>query len=134
MRDSFVGPFNIIKLMGKNAGEVRLTEEFSRKNPVLPVSLVDPYIQTGEDEFPSRNKTYTTQDIVEVKDSPGPVKKIFRERKIRLNSTDHTQYLVRFKIQTAHKDKCLAEDAIPDGKLYLRGFRASRRAEQYHTG
>ncbi|MBW0517296.1 hypothetical protein O181_057011 [Austropuccinia psidii MF-1] len=31
MRDSFVGPFTIIKLIGKNAVEVKLTEEFSRK-------------------------------------------------------------------------------------------------------
>ncbi|MBW0574048.1 hypothetical protein O181_113763 [Austropuccinia psidii MF-1] len=43
MRDSFVGPFNIIRLMGKNAAEVKLTEEFSRKHPVFPVSLVKPY-------------------------------------------------------------------------------------------
>ncbi|MBW0537518.1 hypothetical protein O181_077233 [Austropuccinia psidii MF-1] len=32
MRDSFVGPFTIIKLIGKNAVEVRLTEEFCRKH------------------------------------------------------------------------------------------------------
>ncbi|MBW0505829.1 hypothetical protein O181_045544 [Austropuccinia psidii MF-1] len=38
MRDSFVGPFTIIKLIGKNAVEVKLTEEFSRKHPVFPVS------------------------------------------------------------------------------------------------
>ncbi|MBW0461069.1 hypothetical protein O181_000784 [Austropuccinia psidii MF-1] len=40
MRDSFVGPFTIIKLIGKNAVDVRLTEEFSRKHPVFPVSLI----------------------------------------------------------------------------------------------
>ncbi|MBW0469495.1 hypothetical protein O181_009210 [Austropuccinia psidii MF-1] len=55
MRDSFVGPFNIVKLVGKNAVEVRLTEEFSRKHPVFPVSLVKPDFQTGEDKFPSRH-------------------------------------------------------------------------------
>ncbi|MBW0565445.1 hypothetical protein O181_105160 [Austropuccinia psidii MF-1] len=31
MRDSFVGPFTIIKLIGKNTVEVKLTEESSRK-------------------------------------------------------------------------------------------------------
>ncbi|MBW0590001.1 hypothetical protein O181_129716, partial [Austropuccinia psidii MF-1] len=35
MRDSFVGPFTIIKLIGKNAVEVKLTEEFSRKHAVF---------------------------------------------------------------------------------------------------
>ncbi|MBW0576888.1 hypothetical protein O181_116603 [Austropuccinia psidii MF-1] len=56
MRDSFVGPFTIIKLIGKNAVEFKLTEEFSRKHPVFPMSLVKPYFQTEEDKFPSRKK------------------------------------------------------------------------------
>ncbi|MBW0574940.1 hypothetical protein O181_114655 [Austropuccinia psidii MF-1] len=132
MRDSFVGPFNIIRLIGKNAVEVKLTEEFSRKHPVFPVSLVKLYFQTEEDKFPSRKKNPTPPDIVEVEDSPGPVSKIIRARKIRLNGKDQRQYLVRFKHQTADKDKWLAEDAIPDGNLHLRRFRASRRTEQSH--
>ncbi|MBW0462735.1 hypothetical protein O181_002450 [Austropuccinia psidii MF-1] len=108
MRYSFVGLFTIIKLIGKNA------------------------VETGEDRFPSRNKTYTPQEIVEVEDSPGPVKKIIRARKIRLNGKDQRQYLVILKGQTSDKDKGLAEDAIPDGKLKKRRFRASRRAENSH--
>ncbi|MBW0466760.1 hypothetical protein O181_006475 [Austropuccinia psidii MF-1] len=125
MRDSFVGPFTIIKMIVKNAVEVRLTEEFSRKHPVFPVSLVKPYFQRGEDKFPSRMKTTTPQEIVE--ESPGPVKNIIKARKIRLNGKDQRQYLVRFKNQTADKDKWLAEDAIPDGNFHLRRYRASRR-------
>ncbi|MBW0580827.1 hypothetical protein O181_120542 [Austropuccinia psidii MF-1] len=109
MRDSFLGPFTIIKLIGKNEVQVKLTEEFSRKHPVFPVSLVKPYFQTGEDKFPSRRKNPTPPDIVEVEDSQD-----------------------LFKHQTADKDKWLAEDAIPDGNLHLRRFRASRRTEQSH--
>ncbi|MBW0504452.1 hypothetical protein O181_044167 [Austropuccinia psidii MF-1] len=81
MRDPFVGPINIIKLIGKNAVEIRLTEEFSRKQPVFPVSFVKPYFQTREDKPPSRNKNHTPQDTVEVKDSPGPVKRSSRSGK-----------------------------------------------------
>ncbi|MBW0563484.1 hypothetical protein O181_103199 [Austropuccinia psidii MF-1] len=132
MRDSFVGPFTIIRLIGKNAVEVKLTEEFSRKHPVFPVSLVKPYFQTEEAKFPSRKKNPTPPDIVEVEDSPVPVSKIIRARKIRLNGKDQRQYLVRFKHQTADKNKWLAEDAIPDGNLHLRRFRASSRTEQSH--
>ncbi|MBW0544335.1 hypothetical protein O181_084050 [Austropuccinia psidii MF-1] len=66
MRDSSVGPFTIIKLIGKNAVEVKLTEEFSRKHSVFPMSLVKPYFQTEEDKFPSRKKNPTQQEIVEV--------------------------------------------------------------------
>ncbi|MBW0590043.1 hypothetical protein O181_129758 [Austropuccinia psidii MF-1] len=85
MRDSFVGPFTIIRLIGRNAVEVKLTEEFSRKHPVFPVSLVKPYFQTKEERFPSRKKNPTPPDIVEVEDSPGPVSKIIWARKIRDN-------------------------------------------------
>ncbi|MBW0476861.1 hypothetical protein O181_016576 [Austropuccinia psidii MF-1] len=131
-RHSFVGPFTIIKLIGKNAVEVEFTEEFSRKHPVFPVSLVKPYFQTEENIFPFRKKNPTPQEIVEVEDSPGPVKKIFKARKIRLNCKDQRQYFVRFKNQTADEDKWLAEDAIPDGNFLLRIFRASRRAKQSH--
>ncbi|MBW0586821.1 hypothetical protein O181_126536 [Austropuccinia psidii MF-1] len=71
-------------------------------------------------------------EIVEVEDYPGPVNKILNARKIRLNGKDQRQYLVRFKNQTADKDKLLEEDAIPDGKIHLIRFRASRRTEKSH--
>ncbi|MBW0468833.1 hypothetical protein O181_008548 [Austropuccinia psidii MF-1] len=87
---------------------------------------------TEEDKFPSRKKNPTPPEIVEVEDMPGPVKKLIKARKIRLNGKDQRQYLVRFKNQTADKDKLLAEDAIPDGNLHLRRFRASKRTEKSH--
>ncbi|MBW0554150.1 hypothetical protein O181_093865 [Austropuccinia psidii MF-1] len=71
-------------------------------------------------------------EIGEVEDSPGPVKKITKARKIRLNGKDQRQYIVRFKNQTADKDKWLAEDAIPDGNIHLSRLRASRRTKQSH--
>ncbi|MBW0466599.1 hypothetical protein O181_006314 [Austropuccinia psidii MF-1] len=114
MRDSFSGPFTTIKLIGKNAVEVKLTEEFSRKHPVFPW------------------KNPTPPEIVEVVDFHGPVKKEIKERRTRLNGKGQRQYLVRFKNQTADKDKWLAEDSIPDDNLHLRRFRASRRTKQSH--
>ncbi|MBW0497667.1 hypothetical protein O181_037382 [Austropuccinia psidii MF-1] len=101
MRDSFVGPFTIIKLLGNNAVEVKLTEELSRKHPVFPVRLVKPYFQTKEDKFPTRKKNPTPPEIVEVEGTPGPVNKIIKDRKIRLNGKDQRKYFVRFKNQTA---------------------------------
>ncbi|MBW0471906.1 hypothetical protein O181_011621 [Austropuccinia psidii MF-1] len=102
----------------KNAVEVKLTKEFSRKHPLFPVILVKPYFQTEEDKFSSRKKNPTPPEIVEVEDSPVPVKKIIKARKIILNGKDQRQYLVRFKNQTEDKDKLLAEEAIPDGNLH----------------
>ncbi|MBW0533505.1 hypothetical protein O181_073220 [Austropuccinia psidii MF-1] len=81
----------------KNEVEVKLTEEFSRKHPIFPVSQVKPYFQTEEDKLPSRMKNPTPPEIVEVEDSSGPVKKIIKARKIRLNGKGQRQYLVRFE-------------------------------------
>ncbi|MBW0542993.1 hypothetical protein O181_082708 [Austropuccinia psidii MF-1] len=131
MRDSFVGPFTIIKLIGENAVEVKLKEKFSRKHPVFSVSLVQPYFPTG-DKIPSRKKNPTTPEIVEVENFPGAVKKIIKSRKIRLNGKDQRQYLVRFKNQTADEERWWEEDAIPDGNVHLGRFRGSRRTQQSH--
>ncbi|MBW0468477.1 hypothetical protein O181_008192 [Austropuccinia psidii MF-1] len=120
----------MIKLIGKNAVEVELTEDLSRKHPVFPVSLVKPYLQKEEEKFPSRKKNPTPPEIVIVEDSPGPVKIISKARKIRLNGKGQRQDLVRFKNQTGDKDKWLAEDAIPDGNLHLGRLRPSRRTEK----
>ncbi|MBW0552631.1 hypothetical protein O181_092346 [Austropuccinia psidii MF-1] len=118
MRDSFVGPLTMIKLIAKNAVEVKLPEEFSKKHPVFPASLVKPYLQTEENKFPSRKKNPTPPERVDMEDSPGPVKKIIKARNIRLNGKAQRKYLVRFKDQTADKYKWLAEDAIPEGNLH----------------
>ncbi|MBW0475520.1 hypothetical protein O181_015235 [Austropuccinia psidii MF-1] len=91
----------------KGPKKMRDSFEPSRKHPVFPVSLVKPYFQTEEDRFPSRKKNPTPTEIVEVEDSPEPVKKIIKARKIILNGKDQRQYLVRFKNQTADKDKWL---------------------------
>ncbi|MBW0485538.1 hypothetical protein O181_025253 [Austropuccinia psidii MF-1] len=85
--------------MEKKQVEVRLTKEFSWKQPVFPTSLVKPYHQRGEDRFPSRNKSDTKQDIMEVEDSHEAVKKLI------FNKKDHRQYFVRLKNQTADKGK-----------------------------
>ncbi|MBW0503856.1 hypothetical protein O181_043571 [Austropuccinia psidii MF-1] len=109
MRYSFLGPFTIIKPIGKNEVKVKLMEEFSRKHPVFQVSLVKPYFQAEEDKFPSRKNNPIPPEIVEVEDT-----------------------LALFKNQTADKPKWFAPDAIQDWNLHLRRFRASRKIEQSH--
>ncbi|MBW0500308.1 hypothetical protein O181_040023 [Austropuccinia psidii MF-1] len=121
------------QVLVENVVEVKLTEEFSRKHPVIPVSLVKPYFQTDEDKFPCRKRNLTPPEIVEVEYCPGPVKKIIKARKIRLNGKDQRKYLVKFQTQKSDKDKWLAEDGLPDGNLHLRKFRASMRIEKSHN-
>ncbi|MBW0490800.1 hypothetical protein O181_030515 [Austropuccinia psidii MF-1] len=102
------------------------------ETPSVPSGFVQSFPPNSFNRFPSRNKSHTPQDIVEVEDFPGPVKKIMKAGKIRLNVKDHRQYLVRLKNQTADKDRWLAEDAIPNGEILLRGFRVSWRSEKSH--
>ncbi|MBW0491816.1 hypothetical protein O181_031531 [Austropuccinia psidii MF-1] len=90
--------------------------------------LVKPCHQTEGDRLTSRIKSHTPQELVEVEDSPAPVKIMAQARMIILNVKDHRQYLVRFKSHTDDKDKWLAEDALEDGDANLRIFIASRRA------
>ncbi|MBW0518731.1 hypothetical protein O181_058446 [Austropuccinia psidii MF-1] len=91
------------------------------------MSLGKPYFQKEEDKFPSRKRNPTPPEIVEVEESPGPVKKIIKSRKIRLNGKDQRQYLVRLKNQTEDTDRWLEQDALRDGNLHLRRLRVSRR-------
>ncbi|MBW0483708.1 hypothetical protein O181_023423 [Austropuccinia psidii MF-1] len=79
------------------------------------MSLVKPYFQTGQERIPSIKKTTTPTEIVEVEDSPGPLKKLIKARKIRLNGKDQKQYLVRFKNKKADKYRWLVEDAYQIG-------------------
>ncbi|MBW0469930.1 hypothetical protein O181_009645 [Austropuccinia psidii MF-1] len=82
MRNSFLGPITIIRLLGKNAVEIRLTDEFSRKHPVFPVSLVKAYHKRDDETFTQRKKIFTYEKLFEEDYSPGPVKKIIKARKI----------------------------------------------------
>ncbi|MBW0493736.1 hypothetical protein O181_033451 [Austropuccinia psidii MF-1] len=112
MRYSFVQSLTIIEFIGKNAVDLTLTEEFARKYAVFPKEESHPTGHSGKEGV------------------TGPVKKVMKARKIRLNGKDHRKYLVRSKNQKDAKDKLLAEDAIPHAYLHLRRFRASRRAEK----
>ncbi|MBW0488375.1 hypothetical protein O181_028090 [Austropuccinia psidii MF-1] len=122
-----VSTLNFNKLKGPK--KMRDSFEFSKKHPAFPVSFVKPNFQTDENKLPSRKKNLIPPEI---EDSPGPVRKIIKARNMRLNSKDQRQYSVRYRNQTADKNKWLAEDAIPDGNLHLRGVRASRRTEKFH--
>ncbi|MBW0518311.1 hypothetical protein O181_058026 [Austropuccinia psidii MF-1] len=53
--------------------------------------IVKNAVETGECNFPSRNKTHTPQGIVEGEDSPVSVKNIIKARKFILNGKDQRQ-------------------------------------------
>ena len=108
----------------KNAVEVILSEELSRKHPVFPVSLVKSYkLRSDEEITPSKN-------IPIEENSPNnqfKVHKILKDKKERINGKDVRLYLVRYKNQSADKDEWLPENKIPDGAIHLRSYRVNKR-------
>ncbi|MBW0557119.1 hypothetical protein O181_096834 [Austropuccinia psidii MF-1] len=78
-----------MKSIGRNAVEVKLTEEFSRKHPVFPVNLVNP--TSKQRRITPWKKNPTPPEIVEEEDFPDTLKKIIKARKIRLNGKDQRQ-------------------------------------------
>ncbi|MBW0460485.1 hypothetical protein O181_000200 [Austropuccinia psidii MF-1] len=87
---------------------------------------------TGEDKFPSRKKTTTLPEIVEVGYSPRPMKTIIKARNIRLNGKDQRQYLVRFKNLDSRQRQMVGRGYHNKWELHLRRLRASRRTENSH--
>ena len=125
LKAPFVGPFVIKKLHGRNAVEVILSEELSRKHPVFPVSLIKPY-DTRKD-FDSSTVVVSIPILEEIPSEKLKVHKILKDKKERINGKDTRLYLVRFKNQSADKDQWLPEDNIPDASIHLRNFRVSKR-------
>ncbi|KAI8449009.1 hypothetical protein BY996DRAFT_8412278 [Phakopsora pachyrhizi] len=127
LRDSFVGPFIIIKLHGKNAVEVELTGEYSRKHSTFPISLIKPYQVKDNQKFP----TAFPQKIVIPpfdEDTPLVIKKVLKERITRVNGKDLREYLVQYHKQSSDKDKWLHESDISESATLLRKYRLEKRS------
>ncbi|KAI7959012.1 hypothetical protein MJO28_002803 [Puccinia striiformis f. sp. tritici] len=127
MRDSFVGPFIIRALHGKNAVEVILTEELGRKHPTFPVSLVKPYHSSDSNKFPLRGHQQSTIPPIDTDKSSKVILKILREKRLRVDNRDVRMYLVRYKNLGADHDEWLTEQDIPEAPVLLRKFRSAKR-------
>lgn len=97
MRDSFVGPFFIKALHGKNAVEVILTEEYRRKHPTFPVSLVKPYNKPNDDKFPLRQKVKVIIPPLDPSNMKKVILRILREERLRVDNKDVKMYLARYE-------------------------------------
>ncbi|MBW0495855.1 hypothetical protein O181_035570 [Austropuccinia psidii MF-1] len=82
LKDSCVGPFVLIALLGTNAVQVEFSSEFENKHPSFPVTLIKPYQSTDKELFPLRNPTpVTVQPVKQSEDSK--IKKVIKERRLR---------------------------------------------------
>ncbi|MBW0466581.1 hypothetical protein O181_006296 [Austropuccinia psidii MF-1] len=123
LQDSYVGPFVIVALHGTNAVKVELSGELKNKQPIFPVSLINPYQQAEKELFPLRNPTPLTVPPVEQSEEK-KISKVIKER--RLRGKNQREYLFRYR-NPVHEDEWLAESEILDSDKLLRRFRHARR-------
>jgi len=126
LRDSFVGPFIVKSFNGPNAVEVILTEEYQRKHPTFPISLVKKYITSNNTEKTTPPAKKVVPPMLDENEGLIP-HKVLNERTIMRNNQRIKQYLVRFKNKLADQDKWLESKDIKDGDTLLRSFRFSKR-------
>ena len=126
LRDSFIGPFIVKSFHGPNAVEVILTEEYQRKHPTFPISLVKKYITSNNTEKTTPPAKKVVPPMLDENEGLIPHKGL-NERTIMRNNQRIKQYLVRFKNKLADQDKWLESKDIKDGDTLLRSFRFSKR-------
>ncbi|KAI7967784.1 hypothetical protein MJO29_001061 [Puccinia striiformis f. sp. tritici] len=94
LKDAFIGPFVILKFRGRNAVEVKLTEEYQQRHPTFPISLCKPYIrQDGETRAPLPYISPPIETNSEVKIP----QKILKDKIIKKEAT--------LKIDTRHHER-----------------------------
>ena len=125
LRDSFIGPFIVKAFHGPNAIEVILTEQYQRKHPTFPISLVKKYIPSGREQLIKTTETMTPQ-LIDDQEEKFPLK-VLDERRIMKNNQSVKQYLVRFKNKLADSDEWLEAKNISNADTLLRNFRVSKR-------
>jgi hypothetical protein len=129
MRDSLAGTFEIKALHGKNAVEVILTVEFSRKHPTFPVSSIKTYNSPNPNKFPLRQRVRVVIPPIEQPPKHKVILKILREKRLRVDNRDVNMYLARYKGLGADQDEWLLEQEIPEAPTLLyRRFRSKKRS------
>ena len=126
LQDSFVGPFIVTKLHGKNAVEVILTGEFERKHPVFPVSLSKKY-RTNDNFNKQRELPQPVVNIPVLDPEEKKFLKILRQKRVTHDNKEVILYLVRYKNKSADHDEWLPAEKVPNSKVTLRAFRAANR-------
>jgi hypothetical protein len=124
LRDSFVGPFFVKALHGRNAVEVILTEGYDLKHPTFPVSLLKKYVSGGGRAEEPRP---VVPELVEDDGGAGYPSKILNEKLTRVQGVDTRLYLTRFRNKPADANKWLPKSGIRNADVLLRRFRARKR-------
>lgn len=98
------------------------------EHPVFPVSLLKHYKDPKEAGV--RTKTDNRPAVmIPVVEPEGEKKflKILRQKRLKVDNKDFILYLVRYKDRSADQDEWLPAEKIPNARVTLKEFRASKR-------
>ncbi|MBW0508284.1 hypothetical protein O181_047999 [Austropuccinia psidii MF-1] len=126
LNDSFSGPFMIKELNGPNSVQLELTSELMKKHPASPVGLIKPYISSGKDLFPLRNKP--TLEIPPLQE--GEEKRIVKVLKDRRTRKKGKEYLLRCRNPNQEDEWLLDKDITNSEKLLIRIIHERRPKEE----
>jgi hypothetical protein len=118
----YIGPFSVVKMIGKNVVELDIQRDYPKLHPVFNVSLIVRYVNPNSLVDQSirdylKEQYYRNEDLVEW----SLMDKILDARLRRKGKYD---YLVLWKNSTVANDVWIAEEHFPNEKrLYLEHFR-----------
>ena len=127
LKDPFIGPFTVLRLVGPNALELDLHGAYARRHPVFPISLVKLYKYSDTVKFPQRASK--DKPLPEIEEETGIINKVIQQRIIGKGSKKERQFLVTFKGKSADSARWVTEKEIPNAGVLLRSLRLKERSE-----
>lgn len=127
LKDPYIGPFTVVRLIGPNALELDLHGAYARRHPVFPVSLVKLYQESDVTKFPQRASK--EKPLPEIEEEDGVINKVIQQRIIGKGTKRERQFLVTFKGKSADTARWVAEGEIPNAGVLLRRLRLKERNE-----
>ena len=131
VKPKWIGPFDIVKVHGPNAVQLRMEEPYDRRHPVFPISLLkeaaDPKYK-----FPDRQKPKPLQRPVAINPDGSEeweVDQILSSRRIRRAGKSVTEYEVRWKRWDPLDTSWMPESEITSKSL-IREYRTKNRNKQ----
>jgi hypothetical protein len=118
----YIGPFRVVKMVGKNAIELDIEKEYPRLHPVFNVSLIlryiNPNIVVGRNVLEGiKDKYYKDEEVVDWK----LMKSILDAREYKKGKYE---ILVSWEGSTVANDTWIAEEHFPESmKKYLSTFK-----------
>lgn len=112
----YLGPFDIVEMVGQNAARLHLPESMSRFHPVFHVSLLKPYLAAKGYQPANKEVRLRKEESAELE-----VETVLAHRKVKVGKAKNKKFRVEYLIKWAGFDSshntwepssCLNEAAL----------------------